>query len=218
MNATSLNSKAQHALTFGAHEVKTIKRDSQLWLSGTEVGTLLEYAAPDKAIKQIYSAHADEFTSTMTKIISVATAGGKQAVRFFSLRGAHLLAMFARTPVAKAFRAWVLDILDREVGNKRIADAEATRLNAVQRMELEGLCVEADFLSNWWKKYKDGIEILNPKMFGEVFEQFLFMGARARSLSKELGLKSHHKYFATYPWGADSREKQIHRERCQGMK
>lgn len=208
----------QHALTFNAHEIKTIKREGQVWMSGNELGRALEYADPDTAVKKIYNRNSDEFTATMTKVVKVATAGGKQAVRFFSLRGAHLIAMFARTPVAKAFRVWVLDILDREVGDKRIADAEATRLNAVQRLELEGLCVEADFLSNWWKKYKDGIEILNPKMFGEVFEQFLFMGARARSLSKELGLKTHHKYFATYPWGADAREKNIHRERCQGMK
>ena len=28
---------------------------------------------------------------------------------------AHLIAMFARTPVAKEFRKWVLDILDKEV-------------------------------------------------------------------------------------------------------
>ncbi|MGC6299300.1 hypothetical protein ACMXZB_12455, partial [Pasteurella multocida] len=32
----------------------------------------------------------------------------------FSLRGCHLIAMFARTPIAKEFRKWVLDILDRE--------------------------------------------------------------------------------------------------------
>ncbi|VFS25202.1 Uncharacterised protein [Enterobacter cancerogenus] len=39
-----------------------------------------------------------------------------QETRVFSLRGAHLIAMFARTPVAKEFRRWVLDIMDREVG------------------------------------------------------------------------------------------------------
>lgn len=33
-------------------------------------------------------------------------------MRIFSLRGAHLVAMFARTPKAKAFRRWVLDVLD----------------------------------------------------------------------------------------------------------
>lgn len=39
-------------------------------------------------------------------------------LRIFSLRGCHLIAMFARTPVAKEFRKWVLDILDREVQPK----------------------------------------------------------------------------------------------------
>lgn len=33
--------------------------------------------------------------------------------RIFSLRGCHLLAMFARTPVAKAFRRWVLDVIEQ---------------------------------------------------------------------------------------------------------
>ncbi|GJC32652.1 hypothetical protein KAM398_26550 [Acinetobacter sp. KAM398] len=40
----------------------------------------------------------------------------KLSVRIFSLRGCHLIAMFARTDVAKAFRKWVLDVLDKEVG------------------------------------------------------------------------------------------------------
>lgn len=35
-----------------------------------------------------------------------------QETRIFSLRGCHLLAMFARTPVAKEFRRWVLDVLE----------------------------------------------------------------------------------------------------------
>ncbi|WP_341535798.1 hypothetical protein [Glaesserella parasuis] len=51
----------------------------------------------------------------MTALIELQTAGGKQQVRVFSLRGAHLIAMFARTKVAKDFRKWVLDILDREI-------------------------------------------------------------------------------------------------------
>ena len=33
--------------------------------------------------------------------------------RIFSLRGCHLVAMFARTPVAKAFRRWVLNVLEK---------------------------------------------------------------------------------------------------------
>jgi hypothetical protein len=104
----------QHALTFGAHEIKVINREGQVWMSSLEIGRALEYANPEKAVTTLYRLRSDEFTDSMTKLFRVATAGGKQAVRFFSLRGAHLLAMFARTPVAKAFRVWVLDILDNE--------------------------------------------------------------------------------------------------------
>ncbi|MDG6411062.1 Bro-N domain-containing protein, partial [Glaesserella parasuis] len=64
---------------------------------------------------KIYDRNADEFTAEMTALIELQTAGGKQQVRVFSLRGAHLIAMFARTKVAKEFRKWVLDILDREI-------------------------------------------------------------------------------------------------------
>lgn len=39
-------------------------------------------------------------------------AGQFRTARVFSLRGAHLIAMFARTSKAQAFRRWVLDILD----------------------------------------------------------------------------------------------------------
>lgn len=49
----------------------------------------------------------------MTAVITLASEGGPQETRIFSLRGCHLLAMFARTPVAKAFRRWVLDVIEQ---------------------------------------------------------------------------------------------------------
>ncbi len=61
---------------------------------------------------QIYNRHADEFTPDMSFLTTVDTAGGKQQVRVFSLRGCHLLAMFSKTPVAKEFRRWVLDLIE----------------------------------------------------------------------------------------------------------
>ena len=64
----------------------------------------------------IYNKYADEFSAGMTQVLEVSTSGNyRKKVRVFSLRGAHLIAMFARTTVAKEFRRWVLDILDREV-------------------------------------------------------------------------------------------------------
>ena len=124
MNATAVTTKMQHSLTFGAHEVRTIKREGQFWLSSEEIGRALNYATPSISITRLYNRVADEFTSTMTRIVKVMTAGGKQAVRFFSLRGAHLLAMFARTDKAKAFRVWVMDILDREVAEMKAQSAK----------------------------------------------------------------------------------------------
>ena len=55
----------------------------------------------------------------MTQLIEISAEaqngllGSAGRCRIFSLRGCHLLAMFARTPVAKAFRRWVLDVLEK---------------------------------------------------------------------------------------------------------
>lgn len=217
MNATSLSSRTQHALTFNAHVIKTICREGQIWISTSELRQALEYA-DEKAVSRIFNSHADEFTATMTKVIKVTTAGGKQAVRFFSLRGAHLIAMFARTPVAKAFRVWILDVVDREFGIKRLQDAREIRLNEIQREELESLCIEVDYLNNWWKKFGPAIEMLSPKLYEMVREQFLFAAGRAKCLARDLGLKSHHKYFAEYPWWGDCTDRRLHQERCRGVK
>ncbi|WGE08961.1 P22AR C-terminal domain-containing protein [Glaesserella parasuis] len=102
-------------LTFQNTTLSVINKNNHTFLTATDLGTALEYAQPDKSIKLIYDRNADEFTAEMTALIELQTAGGKQQVRVFSLRGAHLIAMFARTKVAKDFRKWVLDILDREI-------------------------------------------------------------------------------------------------------
>lgn len=60
--------------------------------------------------------------STTLKMSVVRKTGAVDIpVRVFSLRGAHLVAMFATTPKAKEFRRWVLDILDREIQRSPIA-------------------------------------------------------------------------------------------------
>lgn len=99
-------------LIFEGAEIELITRDSEVWARGTQIGYALGYINPRQKIHDIYRRNADEFTDTMTAVIDLPTQGGMQKVRVFSLRGAHLLAMFARTKKAKAFRRWVLDILD----------------------------------------------------------------------------------------------------------
>ena len=105
-------------LTFQNTTLSVINQHNQTFITANDLGLALEYAGPMQAILKIYDRNADEFTAEMTALIEMPTAGGIQKVRIFSLRGAHLIAMFARTKVAKDFRKWVLDILDREVSQK----------------------------------------------------------------------------------------------------
>ncbi|HHE9997826.1 TPA: P22AR C-terminal domain-containing protein [Haemophilus influenzae] len=105
-------------LTFQNTTLSVINQHNQTFITANDLGLALEYAMPMQAILKIYDRNADEFTAEMTALVEMPTAGGIQKVRIFSLRGAHLIAMFARTKVAKDFRKWVLDILDREVLQK----------------------------------------------------------------------------------------------------
>lgn len=105
-------------LTFNNTSLSVINQNNQTFLTANDLGLALEYTQPSIAVMKIYDRNADEFTAEMTALIEMPTAGGLQKVRIFSLRGAHLIAMFARTKVAKDFRKWVLDILDREISQK----------------------------------------------------------------------------------------------------
>lgn len=99
-------------LVFNNVQFHIIDRAGKPWVRGIQIGYALEYQNPAQAISKLYDSHADEFTDAMTAVVTLPTEGGPQETRIFSLRGCHLLAMFARTPVAKAFRKWVLDVLE----------------------------------------------------------------------------------------------------------
>ncbi|MFT1009739.1 P22AR C-terminal domain-containing protein [Enterobacter hormaechei] len=115
-----MNSVQNNELTFHNTNFTYMEMAGQIWLTASEVGEALGYS-DDKAIHRLYRKHADEFTVNMTGVVKVTTPGGLQDSRVFSLRGAHLMGMFARTTVAKEFRRWVLDVLDREVAQSPIA-------------------------------------------------------------------------------------------------
>ncbi len=136
------------ALTFNSFTFDVVLQDGKQWLRLPQIGVALGYANPYK-VQQVYDRNQDEFTNSMTTVLKLDTAGGAQDVRVFSLRGAHLLGMFARTDVAKAFRRWVLDVLDREV-DEQIAAAVAamqasandyTRISPAQAQALSELVI-----------------------------------------------------------------------------
>lgn len=106
-------------LCFNDVQFDVISQNSQPWIRGSQIATALQYASVQRII-ELYTRHADEFTHAMTAVVTLPTQGGPQETRIFSLRGCHLLAMFARTPVAKAFRKWVLDVLDKLAEQERL--------------------------------------------------------------------------------------------------
>lgn len=120
-----MNIVAKADLNFHGMNLAPVQNVNGIWLTSADVAKALGYKST-KSISNLFAQYEDEFSSGMTMVIESVTNGingssRRMKVRVFSLRGAHLIAMFARTPVAKEFRRWVLDVLDREVQHSPIA-------------------------------------------------------------------------------------------------
>lgn len=126
------------ALSFNEVQFEVVDRDNQPWLPSRQIGKALGYSRPD-AVNKIYERNKDEFTDQMTRNVNLTLPSGEQAVRIFSLRGAHLIAMFARTKIAKDFRKWVLDILDRHVQSQPEQTLQLTSSTPADRKPLDKL-------------------------------------------------------------------------------
>lgn len=110
-------------LVFNALELHPVQQnDNQIWITSSELSRALGYARAD-AVTKIYDRNLDEFTQDMTQIISN-PQNPNLGLRIFNLRGCYLVTFFARTPVAKEFRRWVLDILEKEPKSKNKTDIE----------------------------------------------------------------------------------------------
>lgn len=126
-----MNSLAISNFNFQGVTLKPVERGGDWWFSSSDLAKALGYKKAD-AVTQIYSRYSDEFgtnmSTTLRERVVRKTGSVEMLVRFFSLRGAHLVAMFASTPKAKEFRRWVLDILDREVEiNMPVIDRPSVR-------------------------------------------------------------------------------------------
>lgn len=121
------------SLCFNDFTFSPVPRNNQPWFRSSEIATALGYARED-TLSRLYDRNADEFTSEMTQLVeNLDTVNLTVRVRIFSLRGCHLLAMFARTPVAKAFRRWVLDVIEK-YGDRVPVDAQTPPTGALSRI------------------------------------------------------------------------------------
>jgi len=113
-----MNILAKSNLNFHGIQLQPVANLDDVWLTSSDIAKALGYASP-KSVSNIYSRNSDEFTGAMSMVIKMVTNAinndlREKSVRVFSLRGCHLIAMFATTPVAKEFRRWVLDILEQQ--------------------------------------------------------------------------------------------------------
>ncbi|CAI2142092.1 Phage anti-repressor protein [Serratia marcescens] len=125
LRETNMKSIANSELNFHGINLSPVPQMNDIWLTSADLAKALGYAS-SKSVSTIYSRNSDEFTGSMSMVIKMMTNGinnnlREKSVRVFSLRGCHLIAMFATTDKAKEFRHWVLNILDREVEHSPIA-------------------------------------------------------------------------------------------------
>lgn len=134
------------SLCFNDFIFTPVTYQNSLWIRAAELARALGYKRPD-ILTKLYTKKADEFTPDMTQVVEIVDNTDSVfpiKARIFSLRGCHLLAMFARTPVAKAFRRWVLDVLDRLAAEERAAHRApsitiTTPSTGAERRELHAL-------------------------------------------------------------------------------
>lgn len=165
-----MNSVAKSDLNFHGTNLVPVQNVNGIWLTSADVAKALGYKST-KSISNLFAQYEEEFSQGMTMVIESVTNGingssRRMKVRVFSLRGSHLIAMFARTPVAKEFRRWVLDILDREVQHSPIAKQFSDE-------ELIGLCYQQLWMENSQKLCKElypAMKQLHSELSGKVFD------------------------------------------------
>ncbi|PAQ64389.1 hypothetical protein BIU79_19035 [Klebsiella pneumoniae] len=193
MKSLAINELTFHNVTF-----TPVKHANQIWLTSAELAKALGYKKSD-AVTQIYSRYQDEFTDSMSTTLKMRVVRKTGAVdipvRVFSLRGCHLIAMFATTDKAKEFRRWVLDILDREVAHspiaKQFSDEELCSLSYLWRSS----AVMYEACHNIYPLLLAAEHKLLPR-----FASIVTNHARTINRTRDL-LRRETKHIEEHPWG-----------------
>ncbi|HDG8033866.1 TPA: hypothetical protein PCL03_000684 [Klebsiella pneumoniae] len=190
-----MSSVARSDLNFQGKAIVPVTGMTGIWLTSAEIANALQYKSA-KSVTNLFNQNSDEFTSGMTQVIESVTSGNyRKKVRVFSLRGAHLIAMFARTDVAKEFRRWVLDILDREVAHspiaKQFSDEELCSLSYLWRSS----AVMYEACHNIYPLLLAAEHKLLPR-----FASIVTNHARTINRTRDL-LRRETKHIEEHPWG-----------------
>lgn len=185
---TDMNIVAKSDYNFQGFAFHPVAAGGSIWFTSTELAKALGYKKTD-AISQIYARNADEFSESMSLTLNMKVNGinnslRNKSVRVYSLRGAHLVAMFATTTKAKEFRRWVLDILDREVaqGNVNPAfDFEMHAMNARTAYKHFNIIYEV-----WCQQLYPALRATESPLAVSLIDRFKALGAITYGLSRSL--------------------------------
>lgn len=179
-----MNIVAKSDLNFQGKALVPVSNITGIWLTSSDLAKALNYKS-SKSITNLFNQYSDEFSSGMSQVIESVTSGNyRKKVRVFSLRGAHLIAMFARTDVAKEFRRWVLDILDREVEQGNVNptfDFEMHAMNARTANKHFNVIYEV-----WCQQLYPALRATGSPLAVSLIDRFKALGAITYGLSRSL--------------------------------
>lgn len=191
---TNMNIVAKSDFNFHGVNLIPVEQAPGIWLTSADVAKALGYKST-KSISNLFAQYEDEFSQGMTMVIESVTNGingssRRMKVRVFSLRGAHLIAMFARTPVAKEFRRWVLDILDREIAINMPATSVPSDRER-HAYNVESLCIHYQAMYEAWRnQIEPALRAIESPLAGRLHDRFqdgkVFMSHVKQGAEKQL--------------------------------
>jgi anti-repressor protein len=173
---TNMNIVAKSEYNFKGVQLSPVNDMDSVWFTSADLAAALKYKST-KSITNLFNQNNDEFSEGMTQVIESVTNGingssRRMKVRVFSLRGAHLIAMFARTDVAKEFRRWVLDILDREVAIHTPALTEPS-IRERHAYNVDALATHYAVMYEAWKnQIHPALKAIESPLAGRLYDRF----------------------------------------------
>jgi hypothetical protein len=194
LEKTDMNIIAKSEFNFQGNALVPVTGITGVWLTSADIAKALQYKSA-KSITNLFNQNNDEFSDAMTMVIESVTNGingssRRMKVRIFSLRGAHLIAMFARTAVAKEFRRWVLDILDKQSADMAPIKNEPSE-REVTAYNVEVLMSHYQAMYEAWKfQIYPALKAVESPLAGRLYDRFsdgnMFLNAVNRAVQKKL--------------------------------
>lgn len=122
---------------------------------------------------------------------------GPFMVKGWSKLKAHFKVSYRHIPQEQLTEA--LSIVTRHAAEWEVVD-DVPALGAPDRDTIEALCSHMEFLRSWFARVSPGLRALNPRLESAAYGHFIDGVIFARSLVKDLRLKSSRSRAEEYPW------------------